>query len=269
MEVFRKAFAGIVFDCVHVASPAETAYAEAFQAMEKLLREEHEKIAAVVIEPIVQGAAGMRLYDPAYLRALRELTKETGVLLVCDEVFAGYGRTGPMWASEHAQTAPDLMCIGKVFSSLFPMAATLATDRVFDAFRGGKERAFYYGHTFCGNPLGAALAREVLAIYREERVLEQVRAKSKVIAKAFERMAGLPGVVRTRARGMIGAADLAEGKGYLGEAGWKIYEEARKRGAYLRPLGSTVYVTPPLTIPESELEELLGILEESVRVVMG
>ena len=210
-----------------------------------ILEEGAGTIAAVFVEPIVQGTSGMRIYDAAVLRALRDLCDRHDVWLVVDEVFTGYGRTGPMWACEHAGVTPDIMCIGKVFSSIIPMGAVLATERVFDAFRGGRERAFLYGHTFCGNPLGAALAREVLAIYRDERVLEQVARKAPIIARAFERMRDVAGVERVRTLGMIGAADLAEGSGssgYLGGAGWRVYEEARKRGAYLRPLGNTVYV---------------------------
>jgi adenosylmethionine-8-amino-7-oxononanoate aminotransferase len=271
VEVFRRPFASIVFDCVHVPFPEPDAYARAFEALATLVRRERDTIAAVVVEPLVQGAAGMRMYPPEYLAALRELTRETDVLLVVDEVFAGYGRTGRMWACGHAGITPDLMCIGKAFSSIVPMAATLVTDAVFDAFRGGRENALYYGHTFCGNPIGAALAREVLAIYRDERVLDQVTAKAPRIADAFARLARVPGVERVRALGMIGAADLtgASDTGYLGERGWRVFEEAKRRGAYLRPLGDTVYVCPPLTISEADLEALLAILEESVRATIS
>jgi len=226
-----------------------------------------DSIAAVVVEPIVQGASGMRIYEPRFLSALRELTRDNDVLLITDEVFAGYGRTGTMWASDHASITPDIMCVGKAFATMIPMAATLVTDHVFDAFRGGKDRTLYYGHTFCGNPIGAALAREVLAIYRDEAIVEQVQVKAPRIRAAFDRMAKLPGVESVRSIGMIGAADLrSSGKesSYLGEAGWRVYAEAKKRGAYLRPLGDTVYVCPPLNITESDLDALLGILEESV-----
>jgi adenosylmethionine-8-amino-7-oxononanoate aminotransferase len=264
VEVFRRPFAGVVFDCVHVPSPAD--YAKAFDAMHDVVKRERDTIAAIVVEPIVQAAAGMHIYDAVFLKDLRALATEHDVLLIADEVFTGYGRTGPMFACEHARVAPDLMCLGKAFASLVPMGATLATARVFDAFRGGKERALYYGHTFCGNPIGAALAREVLAVYRDEKVLEGVAQRAPRIARAMERIATLPGVERTRSLGMIGAADLREkGAGYLASAGWRVYEEARKKGAYLRPLGSTVYVCPPLNVGEEELESLLGVLEESVR----
>jgi adenosylmethionine---8-amino-7-oxononanoate aminotransferase len=269
VEIFRRPYASVHFECVHAPFPEADAYERAFAAIRELVTREHDTIAAVVVEPLVQGAAGMRMYDPQYLRALRELTQQHDVLLVVDEVFAGYGRTGTMFACEQAGITPDVMCIGKAFSTMFPMAATLVTDAVYDTFRGSAERALWYGHTFCGNPLGAALAREVLAIYREERVVAQVQAKAPRITQAFERLGAIPGVARVRSLGMIGAADLEGTGGYLGQIGWRVYEEARKRGAYLRPLGTTIYVCPPLVIDDRDLDDLLAILEESVRAALG
>jgi len=269
VEIFRRPFAGVLFDCVHAPVPEEGGHARAFEAISAILAKDGDRTAAVVVEPVVQGAAGMRVYDAGYLRELRALCDRHGTLLVFDEVFSGYGRTGPMWASSLAGVSPDILCVGKTFAGgILPMGATLVTDAVYDAFRGGKERSFYYGHTFCGHPLGAALAREVLAIFRDEDVLGQVARKEPLIRQAFQRIAELPGVARVRSIGMIGAADLG-GAGYLGGLGWQVYEEAKKRGAYLRPLGDTVYVSPPLTIDEADLASLLRILEESVRAVVG
>lgn len=269
VEVFRRPFAGVLLDCIHVPVPGDAvAYARAFEALERAVREGADSIAAVVLEPVVQGAAGMRLYDPAYLRAARELCDAHDVFLVCDEVFSGYGRTGTLWASEHAGIAPDLLCTAKGFTGgMLPMAATLATGRIFGGFLGEPERAFFYGHSFCGNPLGAAVACEVLRVFEDEKVLGQVQRKAPRIARAFAEMATLPGVTRTRALGMIGALDLEGPEGYLAGAGWRVHAEARRRGAYLRPLGNVVYVAPPLTIPDAELDELLGIVRESVGAV--
>jgi adenosylmethionine-8-amino-7-oxononanoate aminotransferase len=231
---------------------------------------EAERLAALVIEPVVQGAAGMRIYDPEFLRGVRALCDEHDVFLVCDEVFTGYGRTGPMWACEHAGIAPDLLCTAKGFSGgMFPMAATLATERIFDGFLGDGDRAFYYGHTFCGNPLGASVALEVLRVFDEEQVLENASRKAMRIREAFESLAGLPGVARVRTQGMVGALDLAGAEGYLAAGGWRVYEEARRRGAYLRPLGNVVYVTPSLNIPDEDLDSLLEIVCESVRAALG
>jgi adenosylmethionine-8-amino-7-oxononanoate aminotransferase len=207
----------------------------------------------------------MRPYDPAFLRAARELCDRHDTFLIFDEVFTGYGRTGPMWAAEHAGVSPDLLCTAKGFTGgLLPMGATLATARVFEGFLGDASRAFYYGHTFCGHPLGAAVALEVLRTFEEERILERAKPKAARIAASFEAMRGLPGVTHTRALGMVGALDLAGDAGYLARTGWRVYEEALRRGAYLRPLGNVVYVTPSLNVPDADLEQLLAIVRESV-----
>jgi adenosylmethionine-8-amino-7-oxononanoate aminotransferase len=269
VDVFRRPFAGVTFESVHAPFPEPDAYERAFGAIRQIVREQHDTIAAVFVEPLVQGAAGMRIYDAGFLRELRALCDAHDVWLAVDEVFTGYGRTGPMWACEAAGITPDIMCIGKVFSAYIPMAAVLAGERVFSAFRGGRDRAFLHGHTFCGNPIGAAMAREVLAVYRDEKILEGVARKAPIIARAFDRIAAMPGVARVRSLGMIGAADLDDTTDYLAGVGWRVYDEARRRGAYLRPLGNTVYVCPPLNIGDGDLETLLSILEDSVREVLG
>jgi adenosylmethionine-8-amino-7-oxononanoate aminotransferase len=272
VEIFRRPFANVVFDCVHVKL-ADGGHGQAFDAMRELLEREHDTVAAVVVEPVLQGAAGMRIYPASYLAELRGLCDRLGVLLVFDEVFTGYGRTGPMWAAEHAGVSPDIMCLGKGFSQVLPMGATLVSDRVFETFAEDRDTAFFYGHTFCGNPLGAAVAREVLAVYREEDVLGQVEVKSPRLVRAMERIGRIDGVRRTRTIGMVAAADLGdeasaseslEEAGYLGTRGWRVYAEALARGAYIRPLGDTVYLCPPLTISEADLDTLLAIFEESI-----
>jgi adenosylmethionine-8-amino-7-oxononanoate aminotransferase len=297
VEVFRRPFASVVFDCVHVPSPAgedvscAPLWGEAFDAIAELVEREHATIAAVVLEPLVQGAAGMRMYPPAYLRAVRDLCTRHDVLLIVDEVFTGYGRLGAMWACDLAQISPDLMCIAKGFTGgVLPMAATLTTRRVLAGFDGGRGRAFLYGHSYTGNALGAAVAREVLAIYRDERVVDGVAARHASIAGLAERLRGHPLVRDARSLGAIGAFELREVRatttvgraavdgarravataettddlGYTASIGWRVYDEARRRGAYLRPLGNVVYVTPPLNIPLDALERLLAIVEESI-----
>lgn len=272
VEVFRKPFAGVLLECVH-APPGGEGYARAFETIEKILKDGADTIAACVVEPMVQGAGGMRIYQAEYLRGLRDLLTKHDVFLVADEVFTGYGRTGPMWACEHAGISPDLLCTAKGFTAgVLPMAATLATERLFDGFRGDDSRALFYGHTYCGHPLGAAIAREVLAVYDDEQVLQNIPSKASRIKTAFEALGEVPGVAHARSLGMIGALDLETGTGrggYLERAGWRVAEEARRRGAYLRPLGNVVYVTPPVNIPDPELDELLEIVGRSVRAVLG
>jgi adenosylmethionine-8-amino-7-oxononanoate aminotransferase len=266
VEVFRQPFSGVLLDCIHVPPPLEaTGLDSALARLAAAVERNADSLAAVVLEPVVQGAAGMRIYDPEYVRTARELCDRHDVFLILDEVFTGYGRSGPMWAGSHAGIAPDILCTAKGFSGgTLPMAATLATSRIFDGFIGDPDRAFYYGHTYCGNPLGAAVAREVLRVFSEEHILEHAAPKAARIAAEFEAMAELASVRSTRALGMVGALDLAGDAGYLADAGWRVFAEARKRGAYLRPLGNVVYITPPLNIPDDDLEMLLGIVRESV-----
>ncbi len=266
VELFRRPFAGAVPGAEHVPPPREPGSLQAcVDALEQTLCAHADTLAALVLEPVVQGASGMRFYDPAYLRFARDLCDRFDVLLVFDEVATGYGRTGPMWGCDHAGVSPDVLCIAKGFTAgMLPMAATLATPRVFEGFTGDEDRAFYYGHTFCGHPLGAAVALEVLRVYEDEQVLERAKPKAERIARAFHEMGEMPGVASARSLGMIGALDLAGDSGYLDRAGWRVYEEARRRGAYLRPLGNVVYVAPSLNIPDDDLEALLAIVRESV-----
>ena len=267
VEVFRRPFSSVIMECLRVPS-ASDGFERAFSVLEAILNEDADTIAAVVLEPMVQGAAGMRMYEAEFLRRARALTKKHDVFLVLDEVFAGYGRTGPMWASEHAGIAPDLMCTAKGFTGgMLPMAATLATRRIFEGFFGGSERAFFYGHTFTGNPLGAALALEVLKVYEEECVLERAASKAQRIRAAFAEFLAIPGVIASRSLGMIGALELGGRQGYLERSGLAVYHEALRRGAYLRPLGNVVYIAPPLNIADADLDELLAIVADSVRAV--
>ena len=267
VEVFRRLFAAVIMDCLRVPSLSD-GHERAFAALAAMLESDSDRIAAVVLEPMVQGAAGMRMYDAEFLRRARALTSKHDVFLVLDEVFTGYGRTGRMWACEHAGVIPDLLCTAKGFTGgMMPMAATLTTPRIFEGFFGGSERSFFYGHTFTGNPLGAAVALEVLRVYEEECVIERAAAKAERIRTAFAEFAGIPGVLTTRSLGMIGVLELAGRQGYLERGGLRVYHEALKRGAYLRPMGNVVYIAPALNIGDADLDELLGIVAESVRAV--
>jgi adenosylmethionine---8-amino-7-oxononanoate aminotransferase len=271
VPLFREVFGPLLFEVVHVPSPAEEGgWERAFGEVQRVLREQGGSVAGVILEPVLQGAAGMQLYAPEFVRAVREATRAADTFLIADEVFTGLGRTGARFACELAGVVPDLLCLAKALSGgLLPFGATLASGRLFSGFLGGRERALYYGHSYCGNPLGAAVAREVLAVYRDEDVLGQVARKAPRVRAAFERMAAeVPGVVRPRAIGMVGAVDLGGG-GYLASGGWRVYEAARRRGLYLRPLGDTVYISPALNIPDAALDELLHGVEASLREVAG
>jgi len=271
VDVFRKPFESSLLESIHVPSPARRGGEErALDALQKAIEGNVDMLAGIVVEPIVQGASGMQIYSPDYLRAARDLCDRFDLFLICDEVFSGYGRTGKMWAIDHAEVVPDILCTAKGFTAgMLPMAATLTTDRIFEGFLGDPGRAFHYGHTFSGNPLGAAVALEVLRVYEDEKVIEGIAERERKIHDAFAALAERPGVGAYRNIGMIGALDLEGDDGYLSRAGWEVYEAARKRGAYLRPLGNVVYVCPPLNIPLDDLDELLSIVAGSVEEVLA
>jgi adenosylmethionine-8-amino-7-oxononanoate aminotransferase len=271
IEEFAGVLGPLLFDIVRAPDPHEAGgWDRVVETIEQTLRTRPDEIAGVVVEPLVQGASGMRMHPPEVLRRLRESTRAIDTFLIADEVFTGYGRTGAMWACERAGITPDVMCIAKGFTAgILPMGATLATARVYDGFAGGPSRALMHGHTFCGHPLGAAVAREVLAIYREEKVLEGIAARASRIAARMDAIARVPGVRGVRALGMIGAVDLGD-VGYGGTGlGLRVAEEARVRGVYLRPLGDTVYVTPAMNVPLDVLDTLLDAFEDAIRAALA
>ena len=271
IEEFAGVFGPLLFEVVRAPDPSEPGgWDRVVDVIERTLRERADEIAGVLVEPLVQGASGMRMHAPEVLRRIADAARAIDTFVIADEVFSGYGRTGTMWACERAGVAPDLMCIAKGFTAgILPMGATMACARVYDGFRGGGGRALMHGHTFCGHPLGAAVAREVLAIYRDENVVAGVRERGKKIEAAFARIRAIDGVRGVRSLGSIGATDLGD-VGYGGTGiGWRVADEARARGVYLRPLGDTVYVAPPLNVPLDVLDTLLAALEESIRAALS
>ncbi|MFO0554958.1 MAG: adenosylmethionine--8-amino-7-oxononanoate transaminase [Polyangiaceae bacterium] len=271
VELFRRPFEAVLMKVAHVRPPAATEGADGAAAAElrAFFEERGADVAAMVVEPLLQGASGMNPYPAWYLRLARELCDRSGALLVSDEVFTGYGRVGAMWACSLAGVVPDIVCTAKGFSGgMLPMAATLANDRVFDAFLGAPERAFFYGHSFTGNPLGARVALEVLDVFEDEGVLAGIPERARRIAQSFERLTAIAGVSRPRSIGMVGAVNVSESAAYLGGAGWRVHTEARARGLYLRPLGDVVYIAPPVNIPLDALDELLSGVEASLRAAL-
>lgn len=255
----------LLFDVVRPRP--EASWEEVTATIESLARQHADELAAIVIEPAIQGAGGMRMVPPEVLRSIRRVADEIDTFVIADEVFTGYGRTGAMWGCDRAGIRPDLLCTAKGFTAgLTPMAATLATERIYDGFRAtpeGGSRALMHGHTFCGYPIGAAIAREVLAIYKDEAILEGIEPRAALIARHVGALAQVPGVRRARSLGMVGAVDLGDG-GYGGAGGPRFYQAALARGLYLRPLGDTAYVCPPFNIGLAELEQLLEGFGEAV-----
>lgn len=270
IPLFHRVFGPLTFETIQVPSPAvrpdDDWHVEAFDALETRLRAEAHRVAAVVIEPLVQGAAGMLMYPPSYLARLRALCDELDVFLIADEVFVGFGRTGTLFACEQAGITPDLMCLSKgLTGGALPFAATLATGRIFDGFRGGGDRTFFYGHSYCGNPLACAAANAVLDAFEQDDVLAASHARAEEMADALARIGEHPGVSRTRQTGLIGAVQLGDGSSdYASELGWRVYKAALDRGAYLRPLGNVIYFVPALTIEPDELAQLMSIAEAAI-----
>ena len=265
---FGEIFRPLLFEVGRPEDLVEHRWEPVFDRLFAMIRRDADRLAAVIVEPIVQGAAGMRMYPAHLLAALRHETARVDTLLIADEVFTGLGRTGPMWACNHAHITPDLLCTAKGLSGgMLPFAATLATDRLYDGFRGNKSRALMHGHTFCGNPLGAALAREVLAIYREDGVLEAAKPKAARLAERIQGMAEIRGVTAPRSLGMCAAFEVGA-PGYMGTIGWQISDAAFELGAHLRPLGNTIYVVPPLNMETADLDRLLDIVREATERVL-
>jgi adenosylmethionine---8-amino-7-oxononanoate aminotransferase len=246
----------------------DSCQAECFEHMESLVAREHERIAAVIIEPLVQGAAGMRIYPPVYLRKLRALCDRYRVHYIADEIAVGFGRTGRLFANEHAGVTPDLMCLSKgITGGYLPLAVTLTTEEIYQAFYDdyASMKAFLHSHSYTGNPLACALGVEVQRIFDEEAIFEGLVPRQRLLAEQAARFEALPQVGEFRQLGMVAAVELVQDKEKKTPYPWQqrrgreVYRRALAQGALLRPLGNVVYFMPPLNIPLSDLEQLLEI----------
>jgi adenosylmethionine---8-amino-7-oxononanoate aminotransferase len=259
IDLFHSLYRPLLFDSLH-AEPGHAA------DMERLLAEHEGEVAAVIMEPLVQGAAGMLVHPEGYLRDVRELCDRHGVLLILDEVATGFGRTGRMFACEHEDVAPDLLCLAKgITGGYMPLAATLASERIYKGFLGRFEefRTFFHGHTYTGNPLACAAALATLDVFAEERTLEHLERKIELLAELLEPIAAHPEVNAVRRRGFMTGIELAE-RPLPARIGHQVTLEARRRGAVIRPLGDVVVLMPPLAISEGELTRLLAITAEAI-----
>ncbi len=233
----------------------------------QLLAERGRQVAAVIVEPLVQGAGGMLMAPDGYLRRVRELCDEHGVLLICDEVATGFGRTGRMFACEHEGVAPDLLCLGKgLTGGYLPLAATLTTEAVYAGFLGrpDEERTFFHGHTFTGNPLACAAGIATLETFERERTLERAPGKIELLARHLERrVAPLPAVAEVRQRGLMVGIELAE-QTLEERLGHRVALAARRRGAIIRPLGNVIVLMPAPAMSYEDLRRLVAITAASI-----
>jgi adenosylmethionine-8-amino-7-oxononanoate aminotransferase len=260
IELFHSLYRPLLFE-THQAAPGDPA------DLRRILTEHGERIAAVIVEPLVQGAAGILVHPDGYLRTVRELCDEFGVFLICDEVATGFGRTGTMFACEQEDVAPDFLCLAKgLTGGYLPLAATLTTERVFEGFLGAHEefRTFFHGHTYTGNPLACAAALATLDVFEEEDTLAGLQPKIALLAELLdEHVAPLESVKEVRRRGFMTGIELTEFPVPL-RMGHRVTLAAREHGAIIRPLGDTVVLMPPLAISEAELERLVGVTADAI-----
>jgi adenosylmethionine-8-amino-7-oxononanoate aminotransferase len=257
--------------------PDSDVQTQCLACLEKLLEENHQRLAAVCIEPIVQGAAGMIVHPEGFLRGVRELCTQYDVLLVADEVAVGFGRTGRMFACEHEGVSPDLMCVAKgITGGYLPLAATFATQRIFDAFLGDpwEGKTFFHGHTYTGNPLACAAALASLDLFEKHDMLADVRRKADWLAAELRNHLGdLPHVGEIRQRGLMVGIELVK-DGATKEPfdprrrlGAEVCLNARKHGVIIRPLGDVIVMMPPLAMGIEDLARIVAAVRAEVSAI--
>jgi adenosylmethionine-8-amino-7-oxononanoate aminotransferase len=247
--------------------------------MEKLISQKHKEICAVIIEPLIQGAAGMKIYPPIYLKKLKELCSQYHVHFIADEIAVGFGRTGKMFACEYAGISPDIMCLSKgLTAGYMPLSLTLVTDEIYKAFycEYTELKAFMHSHSYTGNPIACAIACESLNIFEEDNVLEKNKQKSKLIGDMAVKFAEKhPYVGEFRQLGMVGALELVENKktkkafDWTKRIGYNIYKIALEKGVLLRPLGNVIYFMPPYIVEEKDIEFMVNTAFESINQYFG
>lgn len=289
MDLYAKIYKPMLMDTIHIEAPdcyrcsygkcRDNCSVECFEYAEKAFAEHAEETCAIIVEPLLQGSAGMRIYPALYLIKLRALCDKYNILLIADEIATGFGRTGKMFAFEHAEVSPDIMCLSKgLTGGYMPMAITITTDKIYNAFYAdyNEGKAFMHSHTYSGNPLGCSAALAVQKILREDHILEKAAVRAEYLNnKLKEALLDHPHIGEIRHLGLINAMELVINKNTKKEydsrlrMGYQIYKNALAKGLILRPLGNVLYFNPPLTINEEEIDKAVLICTESIRAVIG
>jgi len=295
IDLFHAIFRPLLFQCLHAPAPycyrcplglrRETCGMACAEAMEGILAEHAGEVAAVILEPLVQGAGGMITHPEGYLRRTADACRRHGVLLICDEVATGFGRTGRMFACEHEDVQPDLLCLAKGISGGYlPLAATLATERIYEAFLGdpartgpywAEDRTFFHGHTYTGNALACAAGLASLGVFQKERVLERIGDLASRLAALLAPVAEMPHVGQVRQRGlMVGielVADRRTRQAYPASErrGWNVCLAVRKHGVWIRPLGDVLVLMPPYCISDDSLVRLAQAVRAGIEEATG
>ena len=269
VSLYKETYEPLLIENMQVPVPkdqSKEAAKEALVILEEVLKSEGEHIAAFIVEPLVQGAGSMHMYHPHYLEGARALTKQYGVHLIADEIMTGFGRTGKMFACEHAGISPDFMTLSKgLTGGYLPLSVVMTTDEVYSAFYCdySEHKAFLHSHSYTGNPLACSAALETLAIFETENILESNEKKSRYIAKKLHAFEALENVASVRQQGMVAAVEL---QGYKAEEriGLEIYRYGLKNGVLLRPLGNVIYFMPPYIISYEEIDTMMRVAYEGI-----
>jgi adenosylmethionine-8-amino-7-oxononanoate aminotransferase len=242
---------------------------DCIEPLARQLEEHGGEIAAVIVEPLLQGAGGMIVHPVEFLQRIRELCSKHDVLLIADEVLTGFGRTGPMFACERAQIVPDMMCLSKGLTGGFlPMGATVCADFIHEAFYAAdRSRTFLHGHSYTANPLGCAAAIANLKIFESEPVFDRIANIEKIHIERLSALKSHPAVADVRMIGTVGALELdADDPGYFSELRSVLYDFYLEKGILLRPLGNVIYVLPPYMITPEQMHEVYDVIAESLEM---
>ena len=289
LDLYSKIYKPLLVDTIKVPSPdcyrciygkeRQCCQIECFSQMEKIIEEKHDEVCAVIIEPMVQAAAGMKMYPSQYLIKLREMCSHYNIHLIADEIAVGFGRTGKMFACEHANISPDIICLSKgLTAGYLPLSLVVATDTIYHAFYGDytEQKAFLHSHSYTGNPLACSAALASLNIFKEDDVLEQNKLKAQTINRITESLVNKhPYIGEFRQLGMIGALELVENKAtkqpfaWEKRVGYSIYKLALKEGLLLRPLGNVLYFMPPYIIKEKDIEWMVTTAFKAINNYFG
>jgi len=288
IDLFHQVYGPLLFKTFKAPSPycyrcpmklrQETCGMACVDAFEKVVKKHHEETCAVIIEPLVQGAAGMILQPPGWLNAIWKIAKEYGLLFIADEVATGFGRTGNLFACEEERISPDFMCVAKgITGGYLPLAATLSTKEVFNGFLGQFDefKTFFHGHTYTGNPIACAVAVESINLFKKEGLLQKLQQKTAILKNSLDRFKELTHVGEVRQKGFMVGIELVKSRktkrSYApgDKIGQKVIWEARKRSVIIRPLGDIIVLMPPLAIDRPTLEELVVVTYESIKAVTG
>jgi len=241
--------------------------------MEDTLRHHHDEIAAIIIEPLVQAAGGMIIAPQGYLSEVRKLCNKYHILLIADEVATGFGRTGKMFACEHEDVAPDIMCLSKgITGGYMPLAVTLATEEIYTAFLGefSELKTFFHGHSYTGNPLACAAALACLDIFEHEETLKKLLPKTDILKESLKDISGLAYVGDVRNKGLMAGIEMVKNKesrepyAWEDKMGWKVAHHARDKGVFIRPLGNVIVIMPPLSISNDNLTRMLAVVKDAI-----